>query len=92
MLPLRGLLLGTLLLIPAAPAAPAPPTPAECSGAGGAGPSRCLYRSLLPSSGIVADCRTDRDCRVGYYYGSPEQANWFTPPWIVPFSPGWMGR
>jgi len=80
MLPLRGLLLGTLLLIPAASAAPAPPTPAECSGVGGAGPSRCLYRSLLPSSGIVADCRTDRDCRVGYYYGSPEQANWFTPP------------
>jgi hypothetical protein len=28
----------------------------------------------------VADCRTDRDCRVGYYYGSPEQAHWFTPP------------
>jgi len=28
----------------------------------------------------VADCRTERDCRVGYYYGRPEQAHWFTPP------------
>ncbi len=33
--------------------------------------SRCLYRSLLPSTGIVASCRDDRDCRVGYYYGDP---------------------
>ena len=80
MWPLWGLLVGTLLLISSTPAVPAPPTPPECSGPAGAGPSRCLYRSLLPSSGIVADCRTDRDCRVGYYYGSPEQPHWFTPP------------
>jgi hypothetical protein len=78
MSPLRRLLLAALLLIPSAPAAAAKPTPAECSG--GSGPFRCLYRSLLPSSGIVADCRSDRDCRVGFYYGRPEQATWFTPP------------
>jgi len=35
---------------------------------------------VLPSAGIVADCRSDRDCRVGYYYGGPERATWFTPP------------
>ncbi len=62
------------------PAAAGKTTPAECSGAGGTGPSHCLYRSLLPSSGIVAECRSDRDCRVGYYYGSPDQAIWLTPP------------
>jgi len=78
MSPLRRLLLAALLLIPSAPVAAATPTPAECSG--GPGPFRCLYRSLLPSSGIIADCHSDRDCRVGYYYGRPEQATWFTPP------------
>lgn len=35
---------------------------------------------MLPSAGIVADCRSDRDCRVGSYYGEPERATWFTPP------------
>src|SRR5712692_2647364 len=78
MSPLRRLLLAALLLIPSAPVAAATPTPAECSG--GPGPFRCLYRSLLPSSGIIADCHSDRDCRVGYYYGRPDQATWFTPP------------
>jgi len=34
----------------------------------------------MPSTGMVADCRSDRDCRVGYYYGGPEQATWLTPP------------
>jgi len=53
--------------------------PAECVPAGAAG-SRCVYRSLLPSSGIVATCRDDRDCRVGYYYGDPAAPVWFTPP------------
>lgn len=53
---------------------------AECSGPGGSGPSHCLYRSVLPSAGIVADCRSDRDCRVGYYYGGPERPTWFIPP------------
>jgi len=54
--------------------------PADCSGPGGDGPSRCLYRSALPSAGIVAACATDSDCRVGYYYGAPDQPTWFTPP------------
>lgn len=60
--------------------AAAAPSPGECSGPGGAGPSHCLYRSLMPSTGIVADCRSDADCRVGYYYGEPEEATWFSPP------------
>jgi len=34
----------------------------------------------MPSTGIVADCRSDRDCRIGYYYGGPEQATWFALP------------
>jgi hypothetical protein len=56
------------------------PTPGECAGRGGAGPSRCLYRSLAPSAGLVADCRNDADCRVGYYYGDPDHPVWLTPP------------
>lgn len=77
---LRRLLVGALFLLAPYPAAAAVPSSAECSGPGGAGPSHCLYRSGLPSSGIVADCKSDRDCRVGYYYGEPAQATWFTPP------------
>ena len=80
MFPLPRLLLGALLLLAPLPAAAAAPAPAECSGPGGAGPSHCLYRSVLPSAGIVADCVSDRDCRVGYYYGGPERATWYTPP------------
>jgi hypothetical protein len=34
----------------------------------------------LPSTGLVADCRSDRDCRVGYYYGDPEKPVWLEPP------------
>jgi hypothetical protein len=34
----------------------------------------------LPSTGLVADCRHDRDCRVGYYYGDPERPVWLDPP------------
>ena len=49
-------------------------------GPGGEQPSRCLYRSAFPSTGLVADCRTDRDCRVGYYYGDPEKPMWLAPP------------
>lgn len=52
---------------------------AECV-SDAAGGSHCLYRSLLPSSGIVASCRDDRDCRVGYYYGDPGDATWFPLP------------
>jgi hypothetical protein len=35
---------------------------------------------MLPSAGIVADCRSDVDCRVGYYYGDPDAPTWFAPP------------
>lgn len=80
MFPLPRLLLGALLLSAPLPAAAAAPAPAECSGPGGAEPSHCLYRSVLPSAGIVADCVSDRDCRVGYYYGGPERATWYSPP------------
>lgn len=56
------------------------PESGECAGAGGDGPSRCLYRSLLPSAGIVAVCETDTRCRVGAYHGPPETPTWFAPP------------
>jgi hypothetical protein len=72
------LLLGALVVLAAGPAAAE--APADCAGPGGDGPSRCLFRSALPSAGIVAECTSDRDCRVGYYYGGPEQPTWFTAP------------
>jgi hypothetical protein len=78
--PARWLLPGVLILLAWWPRAEAAPSPGECSGPGGTGPSHCLYRSLMPSTGMVADCRNDRDCRVGYYYGGPEQVTWLTPP------------
>lgn len=81
MRPLRRLLLGALLLLAPWSAGAAARFTGECSGSGGAEPSHCLYRSLMPSTGIVADCKSDRDCRIGYYYGGPAQASWFpTPP------------
>ncbi|HET8577835.1 MAG TPA: hypothetical protein VFO18_12090, partial [Methylomirabilota bacterium] len=58
----------------------AAPVPGECAGAGGSVPSHCLYRSAFPSAGIVADCRSDRECRVGYYYGDPATPVWLIPP------------
>jgi len=57
----------------------ASPGAAECV-AQGATASHCLYRSFLPSTGLVASCRDDRDCRVGYYYGDPNKAVWIEPP------------
>jgi hypothetical protein len=67
------------LLSLAAAASPAP-VAGDCAGPAEDGPSRCLYRSALPSTGLVADCRSDRDCRVGYYYGDPEKPVWLEPP------------
>ncbi len=72
------LLLGAALALAPAPASP-PATPGECSGESG-GISLCVYRSLLPSAGIVASCRAGHDCRVGYYYGNPSDGVWFTLP------------
>ncbi len=63
-----------------------PVTPGECS-IGSDGASLCLYRSLLPSAGIVASCRDGHDCRVGYYYGNPSDAVWFKPPQDTPMLP-----
>ena len=59
----------------------------DCAGPAGDQPSRCLYRSAFPSTGLVADCRTDRDCRVGYYYGDPEAPVWLKPPPDLPTLP-----
>ena len=56
----------------------------ECAGPGGTQPSRCLYRSAFPSVGLVAECRSDRDCRVGYYYGDPAAPVWLEPPPDLP--------
>ncbi len=85
---MRGLAL-LLLLSPAvslaAASASPPATPGECSGERG-GVSICIYRSLLPSAGIVASCRDRGYCRVGYYYGRPSDAVWFRlPPGMATF-------
>jgi hypothetical protein len=72
--------LAVLLLVSPGRVAAQVSTPGECSGQGGAGPSHCLYRSLMPSTGLVASCVNDRDCQVGYYYGEPDHATWFVPP------------
>ena len=58
----------------------AAPAAGDCAGPGGERPSRCIYRSLLPSAGVVADCKTDRDCRVGFYYGDIEHPTWLDLP------------
>ena len=76
----RRLVLGALLFVAPFRSAAEAVIGGECAGPGGSGPSHCLYRSLMPSTGIVADCRNDGDCRIGYYYGEPEHATWFTPP------------
>jgi hypothetical protein len=72
---LAGALAAAALACPGAASA-APAASGECTPDG----RRCLYRSLLPSAGLVADCRSDLECRVGYYYGDPEGATWFVPP------------
>jgi hypothetical protein len=71
-------LLSPAIALAAAPGSP-PASPGECSGDRG-GASRCIYRSLIPSSGLVASCRAGGECRVGHYYGSLSNAIWFKPP------------
>ncbi len=51
----------------------------DCSPESG-GVTLCVYRSLLPSTGIVASCRNGHDCRVGYYHGKLSDVVWFKPP------------
>jgi len=72
---LAGALAAGALAWPAASGA-AEPVAGECARGG----LYCLYRSMLPSAGLVADCKSDADCRVGYYYGDAERATWLTPP------------
>ncbi len=36
---------------------------------------------------MVAECRSDRDCRVGYYYGDPDTPVWIVPPPDLPRLP-----
>jgi hypothetical protein len=69
-----------VLLVLLGAAGPAPPLArAECAGESG-GVSLCIYRSFVPSTGIVSSCRDDRSCQVGYYYGKPSDAVWFKAP------------
>jgi hypothetical protein len=72
-----------LLLSPAVclgAVSPSPPrSPGECA-AEHAGVTLCLYRSLIPSAGIVTSCREGDGCRVGRYVGDPGDAIWFMPP------------
>lgn len=79
------------LLVPlaalAAPLLAASAASAECVREGPTG-TYCLFRSLLPSTGIVAHCVQERgDCRVGYYYGDPAKATWIAPPPEIPVLP-----
>lgn len=67
-------------LVSVAAAATPAPVPGDCAGADPAQPSRCIYRSAFPSTGLVAHCQSDRDCRVGYYYGDPGTPTWLDPP------------
>src|SRR5262245_47394723 len=71
-----AVLLGAILILPTVSS---PAGSDECVVSGVTG-SRCLYRSLLPSAGIIARCRSDTDCNVGYYYGNPDAPVWFEPP------------
>jgi hypothetical protein len=74
-------------LLSVAAASSPQPVAGDCAGSGGEQPTRCLYRSAFPSTGLVSDCRTDRDCRVGYYYGDPEKPVWLAPPADLPTLP-----
>lgn len=40
----------------------------------------CVFRSGMPSVGIVTSCRDPQTCRVGYYHGELSHPVWFTPP------------
>jgi hypothetical protein len=76
---MRGVAIPILLGLLAAILGSASSVAAECAREGPTG-SRCFYRSFLPSTGIIALCRDDRNCRVGHYYGDPGKAVWIEPP------------
>jgi hypothetical protein len=73
-----GLLLGAAVGTMGA-STPSAPSRGDCAIQRDAS-SLCVYRSLVPSAGIVSSCRDEQSCRVGYYYGSPAGAVWFRPP------------
>jgi hypothetical protein len=77
-----GLVIGVVLGLatPASRLSSAAPASGECTRPGPDGSFHCLYRSMVPSAGLVAECRSAGDCRVGTYYGDPSAAAWLTPP------------
>jgi hypothetical protein len=77
---LAALVAGGGLILPAGGGAELPVIPGECAPAGPG--TRCLYRSSLPSTGLVSECEGGR-CRVGYYYGRAD-----APAWL-PLPTGW---
>jgi hypothetical protein len=68
------------LLVPGTAGAATAPVAGECVTDAPAGPTRCLYRSGIPSAGLLAECRSDHDCRVGHYHGDLSTATWLAPP------------
>jgi hypothetical protein len=72
-------LLGALLAPGSADAA-TPPVAGECVEDAAAGTTRCLYRSAIPSAGLLAECRADGACRVGHYHGDLAAVTWLAPP------------
>jgi hypothetical protein len=75
---MRALLTAAVLVALAATGAP-PPSPGEC-GPVVDGTALCLYRSGVPSIGILTSCASAHACRVGYYYGDLGHPVWLTPP------------
>jgi hypothetical protein len=76
----RPLLVLAALLAPGVGAAATAPVAGECVEDRAAGTTRCLYRSAIPSAGLLADCRADGACRVGHYYGDLTAVTWLAPP------------
>jgi len=78
---MRALRIGVVLVAGVATLAAGipPPSAPEC-GPVAAGLTLCLYRSGLPSVGILTSCENAHACRVGYYYGDLGHPVWFAPP------------
>jgi hypothetical protein len=70
----------TLLPLPVGASVPSRGFPGDCAAAGAV--VRCLFRSSLPSVGLLSECEAGR-CRVGFYYGSPDRPEW------LPLPEGW---
>jgi hypothetical protein len=70
-----------LLLLSAGARAQSRVAPGDCAPAGAA--SRCLFRSSLPSVGLISECEGGGRCRVGFYYGPVDRPEW------LPLPEGW---